>query len=67
MSIFNQDGALPTPPFKKEITTRHALRLSTGANIGIIGLNGIISPEFGEYSLNLCVDGNLQGSPRYIS
>lgn len=62
LSIFNQDGQLMTPPFNKEIQTRRNPNLPTGVNIGIIDLKGIIFPEFGEYALNLFVDGNLLGS-----
>jgi hypothetical protein len=62
LSIFNQDGNLMTPPFNKEIQTRRNPNLPTGVNIGIIDLKGIIFPAFGEYELNLFVDGNLLGS-----
>ena len=62
LSIFNQDGDLMTPPFNKEIHTHRQPNLGTGANIGIIDLKGIIFHEFGEYDLNLFVDGNLLGS-----
>ena len=59
LSIFNQDGQPMTPPFNKEIHTRRNPKLPTGVNIGIISLKGIIFPSFGEYSMNLFVDGSL--------
>ena len=62
LSLFNQDGKLLIPPFNKEIVAIMPQGLSTGVKIGIMGLNGIVFPEFGEYSLNLFVDGNLLGS-----
>jgi hypothetical protein len=62
LSIFNQDGKLMTPPFNKEIQTRRNPNLPTGVNIGMINLKGIIFYEFGEYGMNLFVDGNLLGS-----
>jgi hypothetical protein len=62
LSLFNQDGNLLIPPFNKEIQTRRNPNLPSGVNIGIIDMKGIIFQTFGEYDLNLFVDGNLLGS-----
>ena len=62
ISIMDEDGSPIIPAFQKPIGAQIPKDLNTGANIGMANFNGVIFPKFGEYSLDLIVDGNLLSS-----
>ncbi|MGH7976350.1 MAG: DUF6941 family protein [Limisphaerales bacterium] len=62
ISIMDEDGKPIIPAFQKPIVAQIPKGLNTGANIGMANFNGVIFPKFGEYSLDLVVDGKMLSS-----
>ncbi len=68
ISILDADGVSLTPPNSYPIVVKISGRFITNTLIGKIGIKGIVFPNYGEYSLNLLVDGVVLGSqPIYCS
>ncbi len=62
ISLIGEDGKSLMPSNKKQITAKLQNEYSTCTNLGIVGLNGVLLPKFGEYSLDFFVDGVAIGS-----
>jgi Family of unknown function (DUF6941) len=69
-SIVDQDGQPIVPPIidKKTIQLPKNLPISPGCiDTIILNMNGIVIPKFGEYSVQLVVDGSeLASQPLYL-
>jgi hypothetical protein len=67
ISLIGDDGKSLMPPNKKQITAKLKNDYSTCTNLGMVGINGVLLPKFGEYSLDFFVDGVAIGSqPLYF-
>jgi hypothetical protein len=68
VSLMDQDGKPITPKNSKRIEAKIPNDQCTCTYIGVISLKSVVFPRFGEYQVDLIVDGSVLGSqPFYFN